>query len=183
MRIPVKNRLQLNILTLAVLFLGIGQFYNNYTVNNKFKEITNKIKKNNNKIQLKCNTFSCPVPNTILKSIKNASALPALMTHAIIAVESGGKPNAYNKSEGAIGLMQLRPVVYKKLCGLTKKQAFDPVMNVGCGSLYMKSLLKKFNGNLESALVYYNSGNAMIDTGYANKVKENIINANNNNKE
>lgn len=107
---------------------------------------------------------------------KQTSALSPEITNAIISIESGGDPKAFNKSEGAIGLMQLRPVVYKKLCGLTYEEAFEPMKNVACGSLYMKSLIERFDGNLEQALVYYNSGNAMIDTGYANKVQEKIIN-------
>jgi soluble lytic murein transglycosylase-like protein len=76
----------------------------------------------------------------------------------VILIESSNNPKAHNKKEGAVGLMQLRPIVYNKICGMTEQEAFDPVKNVACGSIYLKHLIKRFNGNLGRALQYYNSG-------------------------
>jgi len=89
---------------------------------------------------------------------------------AIIQVESGGNPNAYNKSSGACGLMQLTPIIYKNLCRLTKKEAMEPSKNIACGTLYMTHLLKIYNNNLELALLHYNSGYAKTNHAYAKKV-------------
>ena len=111
--------------------------------------------------------------NDKLKAIEFNTLVEPCIIKGIIQIESAGNPKAINKKEGAIGLMQLRPIVYKKICGMTKEEAFDPKKNVACGSLYFKHLLNRFGGNLEAALHFYNSGSPE-ENGYADKVVKKI---------
>ena len=87
---------------------------------------------------------------------------------AIIEQESNGKANAYNK--GAIGMMQLRPIIYNKFCGLTKEQAFDAELNVKCGTKFMAYLLEKYKGDTKRALLHYNNGYKIRNKQYADNV-------------
>jgi soluble lytic murein transglycosylase-like protein len=105
----------------------------------------------------------------MLRQIEFNTLVEPAILKGIIQIESAGKINAHNKGEGAVGLMQLRPIVYNKICGLNQKEAFDPKNNVACGSLYFKHLLDRFSGNLEHALHFYNSGKPLAN-GYAKKV-------------
>lgn len=96
-----------------------------------------------------------------LKYLRNINQNPLIdpaVLKTIILIESSNDPDAYNEKEGAVGLMQLRPVVYKEICGLTQKEAFEPTRNIACGSLYLKHLLDRFHGNLERTLHFYNNG-------------------------
>jgi soluble lytic murein transglycosylase-like protein len=88
----------------------------------------------------------------------------------MIIIESSNNARAYNKATGAVGLMQLTPVIYKNLCGLTKEEAFEPEKNVACGSLFMAHLMKKYKGNIEKALLHYNNGYHIRNKEYGKKV-------------
>lgn len=96
--------------------------------------------------------------------------LPESITQAIISVESSGNPKAYNQFTGAVGLMQLTPIIYKKVCGLSKQEAFEITKNIACGSLFFKHLLTKYNNNLERSLVFYNNGYVVTHPEYYDKV-------------
>lgn len=96
--------------------------------------------------------------NRQLKQIEFNKLIEPSVLKAVITVESLGNPKAHNEKEGAVGLMQLRHIVYNGICGMTKEEAFDPQRNVACGTLYLKHLINKYSGNLEKALHWYNNG-------------------------
>jgi len=116
---------------------------------------------------LKCT--SCNLPEKPHKMLSRA------LVEAVVTVESSGNPKAYNKHSGAVGLMQLTEIVYKKICGLTKAEAFEPRRNVACGTLFLNHLLFRFN-NLEKALVFYNNGHTIKNKKYYRKVVEKLSN-------
>jgi hypothetical protein len=83
---------------------------------------------------------------------------PALI-RAVIQTESGWNAGAVSR-KGAVGLMQLVPSTAQRF-GV--KDMFSPKQNVDAGVRYLKSLLERYNGNLELALAAYNAGEGAVD--------------------
>jgi soluble lytic murein transglycosylase-like protein len=72
---------------------------------------------------------------------------PALV-RAVIETESGWNARA-KSNKGALGLMQLIPTTAVRF-GV--HDAFSPQQNVDAGVRYLKTLLQRYNGNLDLAL-------------------------------
>src|SRR4030081_98104 len=86
---------------------------------------------------------------------------PALV-RAVIETESGW--NARDRSsKGAQGLMQLIPTTAVRF-GVN--DAFSPQQNVDAGVRYLKTLLQRYNGNLDLALAAYNAGEGAVDRAH-----------------
>ncbi len=83
---------------------------------------------------------------------------PALVK-AVIRAESGFDPTAVSRA-GARGLMQLMPGTAREL-GVA--DSFDPEQNVMGGTSYLKKMLDKYGGDLDSALAAYNWGPGNFD--------------------
>jgi soluble lytic murein transglycosylase-like protein len=83
---------------------------------------------------------------------------PALVK-AVIEAESNWNPGAVS-SKGAQGLMQLIPGTAESL-GV--QDAFDPEQNVEGGVRHLRSLLEKYDGDLDKALAAYNAGAGAVD--------------------
>ncbi len=98
----------------------------------------------------------------ILNIISEVSAKHGVnekLVRALIKQESGFNPTVVSKA-GAEGLMQLMPETAKAL-GVA--DAKDPVQNVDGGVRYLKSMMKKYKGNLLLALAAYNAGPGAVD--------------------
>lgn len=78
---------------------------------------------------------------------------------AMIHVESYFDPKAISKN-GAIGLMQIMPENFE---ALKINDPFDPWENVMGGTFYMKSMIERFNGDLNLALAAYNAGPGVVE--------------------
>jgi soluble lytic murein transglycosylase len=83
---------------------------------------------------------------------------------AVIRQESAFQRYALSRSN-AHGLMQLIPStgrsLYQDLKGGSlgnDDQLFEPALNIALGTLYLKQLLKRYDGNLILALASYNAG-------------------------
>jgi len=84
--------------------------------------------------------------------------LDPLLVSAVIGVESAWNAEAVS-IKGAIGLMQLMPETAKIL----QVDPWDPEGNVEGGSRYLRSLLDRFDGDLELALAGYNAGPLAVE--------------------
>jgi soluble lytic murein transglycosylase-like protein len=86
---------------------------------------------------------------------------PALV-RAVIETESNWNPGAYSR-KGAMGLMQLIPTTAQRFGAA---DAFNPKQNVEAGVKYLKTLLERYNGNLDLALAAYNAGEGAVDRAH-----------------
>lgn len=86
---------------------------------------------------------------------------PALV-RAVIETESNWNPSAYSR-KGAGGLMQLIPSTAQRYGA---NDVFNPQQNIDAGVKYLKSLLERYNGNLDLALAAYNAGEGAVDRAH-----------------
>ena len=86
---------------------------------------------------------------------------PALV-RAVIETESGWNPGALSR-KGAAGLMQLIPTTAQRF-GVNDR--FSPQQNVDAGVRYLKTLLQRYDGNLDLALAAYNAGEGAVDRAH-----------------
>lgn len=102
------------------------------------------------------------IPAKISQAIQQASekyGVPEKLIQAVIKQESGYRPDAVSAA-GAAGLMQLMP---ETAASLGVSNVLDPEQNVDAGTKYLKSLLGKYDHNVQLALAAYNAGPGNVD--------------------
>ncbi|GHC93759.1 lytic transglycosylase domain-containing protein [Novosphingobium pokkalii] len=88
-----------------------------------------------------------------LRAAAEGAAISPALLEALVWQESRWRPQAVS-SAGAVGLGQLMPGTARTL-GVNPR---DPVANLRASARYLKSLLDRFDGNIEWALAAYNAG-------------------------
>jgi len=69
--------------------------------------------------------------------------------------------------KGAIGVLQIMPWVAWEGYEVPAERLFDPEVNIRVGLTFMKSLLRRFDHNLDLSLAAYNAGpTRVVDAGY-----------------
>ncbi len=95
----------------------------------------------------------------IISNVSKKYGVDEKLVQALVKQESGFRHDAVSHC-GAMGLMQLMPATAK---GLGVVDPFDPIQNIEGGVKYLKSKLKKYNGNLVLALASYNAGSGNVE--------------------
>lgn len=81
------------------------------------------------------------------------------LVRAVIQAESGWNSQAISR-KGAVGLMQLIPETGHKYGA---RNLFDPAQNIEAGTAYLKTLLDRYDNDLERTLAAYNAGENAVD--------------------
>jgi soluble lytic murein transglycosylase-like protein/TolA-binding protein len=95
-------------------------------------------------------------------------SLDAYLVAALIRQESLFDPDARSPAN-ALGLMQIVPTTGERLAaesgrmGFQSERLFDPAENIALGTLYLRELLGRYDGNLSRVLAAYNAGEAAVD--------------------
>jgi len=97
--------------------------------------------------------------NELIKVTAERHNVNPELVRAVIKAESNGNPQAVSR-KGALGLMQLMPSTAMEL-GV--KDVFSPQDNLDAGVRYLRSLLQRYNGDLDRALAAYNAGAGAVD--------------------
>ncbi len=92
-----------------------------------------------------------------LRSIAQELGLAPRLALGMAQVESGFDYGAVSP-RGAIGVLQVMPRFACEHFEITPEMLFDPEVNIRVGLLLMKSLLERFDDNLELSLAAYNAG-------------------------
>jgi soluble lytic murein transglycosylase-like protein len=104
-------------------------------------------------------TNSDDVMERIVREAAERNKVDPALVKAVISTESGWNPSAVSR-KGAVGLMQLIPSTAQRY-GVYN--AFDPAQNVEAGTKHLRSLLDRYNGDLDKSLAAYNAGERMVD--------------------
>jgi len=114
-------------------------------------------------VQLLDSVFGEPMQNAPIDLNK--------LVDAVIQQESGGNHRAVS-DVGAQGLMQIMPATGKELAakyGVGDYEPFNAEQNKKLGTLYLKELLDRYNGDPELALTAYHTGMGTVSRLLAEK--------------
>jgi soluble lytic murein transglycosylase len=103
-----------------------------------------------------------PYLEFLTKTLRGENIDPIVVL-SLIRQESVFNPNARSRV-GARGLMQLMPKTAKRYKGsVNDSHLVNPEINIDLGTRYMKTLIKRYDGNLVYVLAAYNAGESRVE--------------------
>ena len=91
--------------------------------------------------------------------------VPPAFLLAVIHAESNFDRHAVSH-KGAVGLMQLMPATARWMApGISRRQLFDPALNIELGARYLRYLANRYDGDAEKILIAWNAGPGRLDRG------------------
>jgi soluble lytic murein transglycosylase-like protein len=112
------------------------------------------------------NSSRYAIPSDLAERIEDIALAEGIDTHlafGLVAVESEFNRHAVSPV-GAVGLTQLMPSTARYLRpGLEREDLFDRDTNLRLGFRFLRTLIDKYNGNVELALLAYNRGPDRVD--------------------
>jgi Transglycosylase SLT domain len=101
-----------------------------------------------------------------LRKIAREVGIAPRLALSMAMVESKFDTRAVS-SKGAIGVLQVMPNVAWEEYEVSPEELFDPDVNIRIGLTFMKSLLQRFDDNLDLSLAAYNAGpSKVVEAGY-----------------
>jgi hypothetical protein len=101
-----------------------------------------------------------------LKAIANELGLEPRLALGMAKVESGYNPKSVSP-KGAVGVLQIMPKLAWHNFGIARERLFDPQVNIRIGLSWMKTLLDRFDHDLDLSLAAYNAGvSRVVRAGY-----------------
>ncbi len=85
--------------------------------------------------------------------------IPVALVRSIAVAESSLDSTAVSPT-GAVGIMQLEPAAAGD-CGVSNR--YDPHQNVMCGTRLLRSLLRRYAGDVRRVIAAFNFGPAAVD--------------------
>lgn len=86
----------------------------------------------------------------------------------LVKLESDFNPRATSKV-GAVGLTQLMPSTARYYVkNVTAEKLYDPHLNLRVGFRYLRTLVNRYDGNVQLALLAYNRGEVAVDAALRN---------------
>ncbi len=98
----------------------------------------------------------------LVREAADRHRVDAALIRAVIQTESNWNPGALS-NKGAGGLMQLIPTTAHRF-GVN--DVFNAQQNIDGGVHYLRTLLERYNGNLDMALAAYNAGEGAVDRAH-----------------
>jgi len=95
----------------------------------------------------------------MIRKVASQEGLDPALLRSLVSVESQFDPVAIS-SKGAMGLMQLMPDTAKSL-GVNN--VFHPEENLEAGARHFRTLLEKYEGDVQLALAAYNAGEKAVE--------------------
>ena len=100
----------------------------------------------------------------LVYSVARRHGIDPVLVEAVVRVESSGNPRAASHKQ-AYGLMQLLVPTASEMAErpVTVDELFVPTFNLELGCRFLRSLLRRYEGDVRLALMAYNAGMGNVD--------------------